>query len=280
MNFVKRAGHSLWARKAGTAALAALFTVICALLLGGSVLRAAAERQEADARREIGVDVTVRDPGLTAALADRLGAAPQVHRYTPSLPVGAEGSGVEPLDAGEPPPDEAVPEPEPPFALLGVRDSGLLLPFSYGSSTLRSGRGITPQDAGAEVAVIERRLAERNGLEAGDTIRLRPAGGGPAIPLTVVGIHQDTTPDPAVWTPPRELPGNQLYVPVAVAERLGAGTAELSRRCTASVHRTRRRPCTPRPGGCWARTRPTSASTTAPTGIRCFRSSGWARSPG
>ncbi|MGW2047777.1 ABC transporter permease [Streptomyces sp. NPDC001858] len=230
MNFVKRAGLGLRARKARTAVLCGIFVVICTLLLGGFLLRGAAARQAAQAQRTIGVDVTLKGDGLTPALADRLGSSPEVHRYNPLLPLDAAALGVEPLesDAPRPPGDRAGAKSEPVLALHGVRDSELLLPFSYGSNKITAGRGITPGDAGREVAVVERRLAARNGLEVGDSVRVRSADGRRVVPLTVVGIFRDARPDPAGWTPPRLLPGNALYVPVGAVQRLSPGAAGVS----------------------------------------------------
>ncbi|WP_217170547.1 ABC transporter permease [Streptomyces sp. AC512_CC834] len=241
MNFVKRAGMSLGARKSKTAALLALFVVICTLLLGGFLLQAAAARQEADAQRTIGVDVTVKKKGLTPALADRLGAFHLVHRYNPELLVRAGARGFTPLTSNAPKPggsgagekeareeeerEEEEEEEQGPLALNGVRDLGMLLPFSYGSTKITAGRGIAPEDAGRDVAVIERRLADRNHLEVGDTVRVRSGDGERTAALTVVGVFQDPTRDPQGWTPPHELPGNALYVPVGIARQLHTGTA-------------------------------------------------------
>ncbi|CAM5676396.1 ABC transporter permease [Streptomyces hirsutus] len=235
MNFVKRAGMSLRARKARTAALLGIFVVICVLLLGGFLLQGATARQEAEAQRTIGVDVTLKGKGLTPALADRLGSSPQVHRYNPRLPLEAEARGIEPLESDAPRPggnrtgtETPPPETPPPLALNGVRDSGLLLPFSYGSNKITAGRGITPEDAGRKVAVVERRLAEKNRLKVGDTLHVRSADGKRTVPLTVVGIYRDSTQDPSRWVPPHQLPGNVLYVPVRTVQRLSPGTADLT----------------------------------------------------
>uniref|UniRef100_A0AAU3I777 ABC transporter permease n=1 Tax=Streptomyces sp. NBC_01393 TaxID=2903851 RepID=A0AAU3I777_9ACTN len=234
MNFVKRAGMSLGARKSKTAALLAIFVVICTLLLAGFLLQAAAARLEADAQRVIGVDVTVRKKGLTSALVDRLGASDLVHRYNPELPVRAGARGFTPLTSHAPKPGGTGAgkrkrgAEKDPLSVNGVRDSDMLLPFSYGSTKITAGRGITPADAGHDVAVIEQRLAEKNHLKAGDTVQVRSEDGKRNVPLTVVGIFQDPTQDPTRWTRPHELPGNTLYVPVGTAQQLGTGIATVS----------------------------------------------------
>ncbi|RII13033.1 FtsX-like permease family protein [Streptomyces sp. YIM 130001] len=229
MNFVKRAGMSLGARRSRTAGLFAVFVVICTLLLGGFLLEGAAARQEADAQRTIGVDVTVEKQGLTPARADRLGASELVHRYNPELPVRAGAArGVVPLASDVPRPGGtgtgAGKEDRSPLSAHGVRDSGMLLPFSYGSMKITDGRGISPSDAARHVAVIEQRLAEKNGLRVGGTVHARSADGERTVPMKIVGVFQDPTQDPQEWQPPHELPGNTLYVPMATAQKLGDGT--------------------------------------------------------
>ncbi|MEV6588600.1 ABC transporter permease [Streptomyces acidicola] len=230
MNFVKRAGMSLRARKSRTAVLLGIFVVISTLLLGGFLLQAASARQEADAQRSIGVDVTVRGKGLTPALADRLGASPLVHRYNPLVPMVAEARGFKPLESDQPQPGgrRAGAGTQGSLALNGVRDSALLLPFSYGSTRITAGRGITAKDAGRQVAVVERRLAEKNGLEVSDTIRVRSTGSERTVPLTIVGVFRNPMPAPAQWTPPHELPGNVVYVPVGTVRQLSAGAADVT----------------------------------------------------
>ncbi|WP_327250885.1 ABC transporter permease [Streptomyces sp. NBC_01244] len=230
MNFVKRAGMSLGSRRSKTAALLAIFLVICALLLGGLLLEDAAARRESDARRSIGVDVTVRKDGLTRAQADRLAAPGLVHRYNAEMRVRAAAQGFTPLTPRFPEPGGTATEDgaKSELAVNGVRDTGMLLPFSYGSTKVTAGRGITPEDEGRDVAVIEQRLADANHLKAGDTVRVRSPDGARTMPVTVVGIFRDPARDPAMWTAPHELPGNTLYVPVGTTEKLTAGTATVS----------------------------------------------------
>ncbi|MEV6008951.1 FtsX-like permease family protein [Streptomyces sp. NPDC051976] len=233
MNFVKRAGMSLGARMSRTAGLLGIFFVLCSLLLGGFLLQGAAARQEADAQRTIGVDVTVEKKGLTPALADRLGRSDLVHRYNPELSVRAGARGFTPLssdppEAGDTKRGEHEGREQAPMAVNGVRDVGMLLPFSYGSMKVMAGRGITPGDADKGVALVERRLAEKNGLRVGDTLRVCSADGRRTVPLEIVGVFEDPTQDPPGRQPPHQLPGNTLYVPVGTAQRLGTGPAPVS----------------------------------------------------
>ncbi|MFI6695309.1 hypothetical protein ACIBLA_26875 [Streptomyces sp. NPDC050433] len=92
MNFVKRAALSLVARRAKTALLLGIFLVICTLLLGGFLLQGATSRQEAEAQRRIGVDVTVRGEGLTLATADA-GLRPAGGAVQPAAARGGQAVG-------------------------------------------------------------------------------------------------------------------------------------------------------------------------------------------
>lgn len=233
MNFVKRAGRSLRARKSKTAVVLGIFVVISTLLLGGFLLQGTAARQEADAQRDIGVDVTVQSSGLTSEVADRIGASPLVSRYNPLLVLTAGAQGLKPLESELPQPggkgdDEDKGKGKGPLAVNGVKDSGLLLPFSYGSNKILTGRAITSADADRKVAMVEQRLAKKNGLKLGDTIGVKSAGGQRTLQTKIVGIYQDAMPGPAQWEHPSKLPGNVLYVPVATARELSPGTRHLA----------------------------------------------------
>ncbi|GAB2880633.1 ABC transporter permease [Streptomyces mayteni] len=224
MNFVKRAALSLRARKGKSALLLGIFLLISALLLGGFLLRGATERQEAETRRLVGVDVTVRGDRLTAGAADRIGAAPPVARYNPVLRGVTAPPGVTPVTSGAPEPPEARADQERNgLALTGIRDAGLLLAFATGRAELVAGRGLTERDAGRHVVLLEERLAERNGLAVGDPVELAAAEGGETVPFEVVGLYRSPQQTPAQWVAPRDLAANQLYAPLAAVSALGFG---------------------------------------------------------
>ncbi|MFC1420923.1 ABC transporter permease [Streptacidiphilus cavernicola] len=226
MNFVKRAGFSLLARKGKTGILLGVFLVLCTLLLGGFLLQGATARQEAAAQRRIGVDVTVRSPVLTSRLADRIGSAPPVLRYNPVLRGLSSPRGAVPVAS-------TLPKPRAPgdgggqgsdaLSVDGVRDSGMLLDFAVGNTAVVSGRGITAQDAHRKVALVEQRFAAANRLKVGDPVVLTSPDGRRSDSFRIVGLYQDSRPDPPQWTAPSGLAANQVYVPVAALSALGFG---------------------------------------------------------
>ncbi|MGW7293291.1 ABC transporter permease [Streptomyces xiamenensis] len=231
MNFVKRAAHSLAARKGRTAMLLGIFLVIGVLLLGSSLLSGATARQEADAQRRIGVDVTVRGDGLTTETAAALGGSPLVERYNPMLRGTTAPPGLDPVTSDAPEPAGAADDGGREgaggdgLALSGIRDSGLLLDFALGRTELVAGRGITAHDADREVLLLEERLAARNGLRVGDTVELASPDGAVRTPFEIIGLYRTPLPTPAAWVPPRDIPANQLYAPLPAVSALGFGTA-------------------------------------------------------
>lgn len=225
MNFVKRAALSLVARRAKTALLLGIFLVICTLLLGGFLLQGATSRQEAEAQRRIGVDVTVRGDRLTLATAAALGSSPLVERYNPLLRGAAKPSGLTPLTSDLPKPDDATDDPGHNGLMLnGIRDSEMLLDFASGRSRIVAGRALTEKDAGRRVVLLERRLADKNELKAGDTVGLRSSDGRRTETFEIIGLYEDPRPEPSQWVAPSELIANQVYAPAPAVSALGFGT--------------------------------------------------------
>ncbi|MFE4494998.1 ABC transporter permease [Streptomyces niveus] len=230
MNFVKRAALSLVARRAKTALLLGIFLVICTLLLGGFLLQGATSRQEAEAQRRIGVDVTVRGDRLTLATAAALGSSPLVERYNPLLRGAAKPSGLTPLTSDVPKPDDATEgdatedEGQDGLMLNGIRDSEMLLDFASGRSRIVAGRALTEKDAGRRVVLLEQRLADTNESKAGDTVGLRSSDGRRTETFEIIGLYEDPRPDPSQWVAPSELVANQVYAPAPAVSALGFGT--------------------------------------------------------
>ncbi|MEV8032318.1 FtsX-like permease family protein [Streptomyces sp. NPDC086182] len=227
MNFVKRAAFSLGARRGKTSLLLGIFLVICTLLLGGFLLRDATTRQEAEAQRRIGVDVTVRGANLTSHAVDTLGSSPVVQRYNPVLRGVSKPPGLPLVTSNLPKPgrpEGGGDRGQDGLAVNGIRDSGMLLDFSTGRSTIVAGRGLTSQDNARKVVLVSRRLAAKNHLKVGDTIPLASPDGKHTDSFTLAGVYEDSRQDPPQWVAPSELSSNQVYAPAAALSALGFGT--------------------------------------------------------
>ncbi|MFJ4683121.1 ABC transporter permease [Streptomyces sp. NPDC088789] len=231
MNFVKRACLSLWARKVRTLVTLATFLVISVMVLGGVLIRDATARAGERAERTVGADVTLEmdldslasggaltAPRISAGLVDRIGTSPLVESYNyqsfdgARLAGGAELTG-ESADPGRP--GLALPR--------GVRDSRLVPGFADGSWTLLAGEPITAADRDRDVVLIEERLARKNRLEPGDTLRLAPNDPERegTRQFTVRGVYRDPSdaPDPEYL----DSPGDRILMPAHALTRLNGG---------------------------------------------------------
>lgn len=223
MNFVKRAGLSLWARKGRTLITLAAFLVISVMVLAGVLIDDATARAEQDAERSVGAEVslakdlralvagggggTLQAPSIDAALVDRLGALPQVRKYTYSMWDRAV------LKGGARLVDEGPADPMGPGGTvgMGVLDTSLLPGFRSGEYTLLSGRHLTAADKDKKRLLVEERLAAKNGLEVGDRVTLTGNDEKTTAGFTVAGVYRDPRP---AGEPDLEYgisPANMLY---------------------------------------------------------------------
>lgn len=232
MNFVKRAGLSLWARRGRTLLTLATFLVISAMVLAGVLINDATARAEQQARRSVGAEVnldmdlgqlggggSLQAPRIDAATVDRIGALPQVQRYTYSMWDRVILQGDAELAGGGP---ESAMGPGGTVG-TGVLDSSLLPDFRSGNFTLLSGRHLTAADKDEKRLLIEERLAKQNGLEVGDTITLAGNDEKTTSEFTVGGIYRDPRPSTEPEPEYDINPGNMVYGTVGGLSALGGG---------------------------------------------------------
>ncbi|MFE4258023.1 FtsX-like permease family protein [Streptomyces sp. NPDC056883] len=231
MNFVKRAGLSLWARKGRTLITLATFLVISVMVLAGVLINGATARAEQDAKRSVGAEVNLdmdlsrmgnaaqlQAPSIEAATVDAIGSLPQVQKYTYSMWDRALLTGKNTLVDGGPK------EPMAPGGTvgMGVLDSSLLPDFRSGKSTLVSGGHITAADKDKKRLLIEERLARQNGLEVGDEITLTGNDERTTGTFTVGGIYRDPRPTTEADAEYGISPANMLYGSVGGLSALGS----------------------------------------------------------
>ncbi|WP_413798237.1 ABC transporter permease [Streptomyces iranensis] len=220
MNFVKRAGFSLWSRKGRTLITLATFLVISVMVLAGVLINDATAQAEQDAKRSVGAEVNLeadlsqlgggselRAPRIDTATVDKVGALPQVRKYTYSMwdRVLLKG-GAELVDGG--PKDPMGPGGT---VGMGVLDTSLLPDFRSGKFTLLSGEHLTAADKDKKRLLIEERLAKKNKLNVGDTITLTGNDEKTTADFTVAAVYRDPSP---VTEPDGEYgisPANMLY---------------------------------------------------------------------
>ncbi|MFF2845330.1 ABC transporter permease [Streptomyces sp. NPDC058001] len=238
MNFVKRAGLSLWARKGKTLITLCTFLVISVMVLAGALINGATARAEREAKRSVGAEVTLemdldqlggaggglQAPQIDAATVDKLGELPQVQKYTYSM----WDRGI--LKGGTELVTEGVPGTMGPggTATVGVLDSALLPDFRSGKFTLLSGKHLTATDTdtdtdkGKKRLLIEERLAEKNGLKVGDKITLSGNDGKATADFTVAGVYRDPRPSSEPEPEYGVNPANMLYASVGAFAALGS----------------------------------------------------------
>ncbi|MFI6277700.1 hypothetical protein [Streptomyces sp. NPDC050988] len=98
MNFVKRAGFSLWSRRGRTLITLCTFLVISVMVLAGVLIQDATAQAKNEAKRSVGaevnlgMDVTGQNaaggmvaPQISAATVEKLGASKLVQKYNYSM---------------------------------------------------------------------------------------------------------------------------------------------------------------------------------------------------
>ncbi|WP_210569326.1 ABC transporter permease [Streptomyces sp. GESEQ-4] len=222
MNFVKRAGFSLWARKGRTLITFATFLVISVMVLAGVLINDATAGAEQDAKRSVGAEVNLemdlgqmggagggglQAPRIDAATIDKLGALPQVQKYTYSMWDRAILKGKYKLVEGGP----ADPMGPGGTASIGMLDSSLLPDFRSGKFTLLSGEHLTAADKEKKQLLIEERLARKNALKVGDRITLTGNDEKTTADFTVGGIYRDPRPTTEADAEYGVSPANMVY---------------------------------------------------------------------
>ncbi|MFE9923436.1 ABC transporter permease [Streptomyces sp. NPDC005774] len=226
MNFVKRAGLSLWSRRGRTLITLCTFLVISVMVLAGVMIRDATAQAKNEAKRSVGAEVNLEmdlenlgaggalvAPQISATAVDELGASPLVRKYTYSMfDRGVVKGGTELVTEGV---DAAASGMGPGGTpTVGVLDSALLPDFRSGNFELLSGAHLTAAGKNKHLLLVEERLAQKNGLKTGDKITLGANEGKATADFTIAGIYRD--PRPSSEPEPEHLvnPANMLYASV------------------------------------------------------------------
>ncbi|MDH6605045.1 putative ABC transport system permease protein [Streptomyces sp. SAI-208] len=239
MNFVKRAGLSLWARKGRTLITFATFLVISLMVLAGVLINAATARAELDAERSVGAEVTLamdpqaqgnmgQAPTIDSAVVEKIGELPQVEKYTYSMwdRVLLKGEVGLVTDGGE-----GAMGPGG-TAGIGLLDSSLLTDFRSGRFKLLSGKHLTAADKDTRRILVEERLAGKNGLKTGDKVTLTGNDEKTTGQFTVAGIFRDPRPDTELEPEYGVNPANMIYGTVgglATLNASGGGAQRITR---------------------------------------------------
>lgn len=239
MNFLKRAGKSIIARKGKTMIMLIILTVIGSLVLSGFAIQNAAKSAGEEARKELGATVTLqvdRQKQMQERQAsgergrpeevkismkeveaiEQLDAVKSTNYLSQST---ATASDIEPIESESTNtgsgPGGKMPEgmTTPDFSLNGVTNMELLDSFSNGTLKIVDGVALT-SDAKENSVVIDENLATENDLKVGDTFKLKSTTTNQKQKLTIIGLSSstDASSDASFRAAGFMDPMNQMYV--------------------------------------------------------------------
>ncbi len=113
----------------------------------------------------------------------------------------------------------------PEISFSGTIATNLLSDFKDGDSKIAEGRGITKDDAGKNVAVIEKNLAKENSLKVGSKIQVASVDENTTLELEVVGIYEVNSDESTNDNRNMDFlnPYNKIYMPYDVVSKISTG---------------------------------------------------------
>ncbi|MBH0345698.1 ABC transporter permease [Bacillus mobilis] len=244
MNFIKRSFLSLQSRKGKSLILLAIFLVVTNLVFAGFTIQSASSKATDLARQQLGADINLRIdinkyleeqnsnqnanearkvPSIKKKEADKLKNSKYLDHYNYLKSVIAELKelhNVEPSGGAQ----SFGPNNNLNFTLQGVRDFSLLEAAQDKKLKLVEGEGITSKTVGKNVAMIEKKLAEKNNLKMGDKLQIGEVMDEELTTkeLEIIGIYESKEEAPSFGGQSFALlePANQIYVPYSVMNSL------------------------------------------------------------
>ncbi|MEA0563455.1 ABC transporter permease [Lysinibacillus irui] len=231
MNFMKRAFLSIKARKGKSLLLMGIFFIVISLVLAGFTVQNASNKATDNARKKLGASVTLGiDPQNSINAfnkevkeedANKLIDSKYVKKYNYKSEIAAVADGFKPMGwsddfkdgvPGMPPPAPGVEMPN--IDVESTMESELSKSFETGESKIVEGKSITNDLIGKNVALIEKRLAEKNNLKIGDKIKIKSKKDKEnAVELELIGIYSTKEKANQFMNIPILDPVNKLYVP-------------------------------------------------------------------
>ncbi|MDA2519852.1 ABC transporter permease [Bacillus cereus] len=241
MNFIKRSFLSLKSRKGKSLILLAIFLVVINLVFAGFTIQSASSKATDLARQQLGANVNLKIdinkyinsnqntggarmvPAIEEKEADKLKNSKYLDHYNYLKSANAELKElhyVESLGGAQ----SFGPNNNLNFTLQGVRDFSLLEAAQDRKLKLVEGKGITPKTVGKNVAMIEKRLAEKNNLKVGDKLQIGEVMDQELTTkeLEIIGIYESKEEVSSFGGQSFALlePANQIYVPYSVMNSL------------------------------------------------------------
>ncbi|HDK7163463.1 TPA: ABC transporter permease [Clostridium botulinum] len=259
MNFLKRAMLSISKKKIKSLILFVVLLVIANMVLVGLSIQTATKKSTELAREKLGSDVTLKvndqkfmeqrrnnkeegsssRPSLTTDIADTLKDNEHVTQYnyiSSSFGLAKNFENVKNEDSSDDTNSEEKPKgmfkmggsdvtTMPEISFSGTIATNLLSDFKDGDSKIAEGRGITKDDAGKNVAVIEKNLAKENSLKVGSKIQVASVDENTTLELEVVGIYEANSDEGTNDNRNMDFlnPYNKIYMPYDVVSKVSTG---------------------------------------------------------
>ncbi|EPY2285428.1 ABC transporter permease [Clostridium sporogenes] len=275
MNFLKRAMLSMSKKKIKSLILFVVLLIIANMVLVGLSIQTATKKSTELAREKLGSDVTLKineqkfmeqrrnnkeeesssRPSLTTDIADTLKNNEHVTQYNYISSGFGLAQNFENVKSEESSDDTTSEEGEekpkgmfkmagtnvttmPEVSFSGTIATNLLSDFKNGDSKITEGRGITKDDAGKNVAVIEKNLAKENSLKVGSKIQIATVDENTTLELEVVGIYEANSDESTNDNRNMDFlnPYNKIYMPYDVVSKVSTGDNTNSKNITSAVY--------------------------------------------
>lgn len=246
MNFVKRAWLSLTAKKGRSLLMLIVMSAIMLFVFAGLLINSAANSATKQAKANVGATLTLSAnreaafkkmqqssasssssrPKLTMSpvkLSDakKIAALTNVSSYNATVSTSVDADGFDTVSTssssnmmgGRFGGSSSTGD----ITVTGVTNTATSSSFSNKTNTLKSGRQLTSADSGTNNVMIESELAKADGLEVGDTIKVKATSGSKTYKLKVVGIYKAKSSATATMGPGASDPANTIYTSTTFA---------------------------------------------------------------
>ncbi|EDS78535.1 ABC transporter, permease protein [Clostridium botulinum C str. Eklund] len=258
MNFLKRAMLSIKKKKMKSLMLFMVLFIVANMVLVGLSIESATKKSTELAREKLGSDVTLKVnqrkimeerrangdkekgnmPYLTTTIADTLKDNSHVIAYnysSSSFGLSKDFNNVKSENTDESDSSKSEVGRRPMFGMqgnsnvttmpevsfLGTLTTNLLDEFKNGDVKILEGRGITKDDTGKNVALIETNLAKENNLKVGSKITISSLDKKKDVNLEIVGIYEANSDVDTGHNRNMDFlnPYNKIYMPYNVASQ-------------------------------------------------------------
>jgi len=255
MNFIKRAGITLWSRKGRTVLLVITASVVLMFVMAGLIIQNAALMSAKTATNSIGSTVTLSQnrekmmqkmqkkmssssattdqqptftqPTTTIAKVKKIAALSNVASYNISTSASVNASGFNAVSTSSASSQTGMGGPfgnsssNGSIQINGVSTTAGSANFAAGTAKMISGRGIKASDENKNNVVIESELASANNLKVGDRIKFaNTSDASKKTSVKVVGIYNAKTTTNGFS---HQDPSNTIYASYTLSNEL-AGT--------------------------------------------------------